>query len=178
MAIRSGMQTLVDRLRVMVGDADASPTFSDDDLQDFLDERRIDVIEAQLRPWPATLGSSVAYTEFRAPRRWWEGGAVLIGITSTPLVPTTEDLVAGRWTFAAGHAIPVYVTGSCFDIYGAAQAVCEAWAAKVAVEFDFGTDQQTFNRSDKRVGLLAVAREYARKAAPPGARPAWRSTSW
>lgn len=155
-----------------------SQAFTDDDLQHFLDERRSDVVEAQLRPVPSTVASAVLYREFMAPRRWWEDSVVLSNTSGTPLTPDTEDLTAGRWTFTAGAAIPVFVTGSFFDLYGAAQAALEAWAAKVALEFDFGTDQQSFNRSDKRKGLLAVAREFARKAIPPGARPAWRTRTW
>jgi hypothetical protein len=177
--IRSTMADLVTRLRTLVGDpASDTQAFTDDDLQGFLDERRTDVVEAELLPMLSNVVGSTMYREFVAPRRWWESGVVLKGTAGTPLTPDAADLIAGRWTFTAGEAIPVYVTGSYFDLYGTAQAVLEAWAAKVAREFDFGTDQQSFDRSNKREGLLAVAREFARKAIPPGPRPAWRARTW
>src|SRR6185369_6338863 len=48
--------------------------FTDDDLQDALDERRTDVREAILRTQATFAGT---YTEFVAPRRWWEDTVVL-----------------------------------------------------------------------------------------------------
>lgn len=174
------MADLITRLRVMVGDPNAGdPTlcaFEDVDIQGFLDERRTDVVEAQLRYRPRT--GVALYTDFIAPRGWWEGSVALTDSGGNALTPDTSDLVAGRWTFTDGVAVPVFISGSFYDMYGAAQAVCEAWAAKVAREFDFGTDQQTFDRTGKREGLLKVAREFARKAVPPGRMPAWRGVDW
>lgn len=179
MAARTSMADLIARLRVLVGDPAGSPTFSDVELQDFLDERRLDVVEAQLRTRSSTgVSGAVSYLDFYAPRRWWEASVVLANSQGAALTPSASDLITGHWSFTTSQAIPVYITGSCFDLYGTAQAVCESWAAKVAREFDFGTDQQTFDRTGKREGLLAVAREYARKAIPPAERPAWRSPYW
>lgn len=156
-----------------------SQTFSDDEIQTALDARRTDVVEAQLRTRPSfTQASLIVYVDFFAPRRFWEDSVVLQNYLGAILTPDTADLTAGHWSFTAGTSIPVYITGSFYDVFGSAQVLCEEWAAKVAREFDFGTDQQSFNRSDKAKGLLAVAREYARKAIAPGARPAWRSLDW
>jgi hypothetical protein len=178
MAARTSMATLIARLRVLVGDPAGSPTFGDEELQDFLDERRLDVVEAALRTRQSNVSGLISYLDFYAPRRWWEASVVLTNSQGAALTPSASDLITGHWSFTTSQAIPVYITGSCFDLYGTAQAVCESWAAKVAREFDFGTDQQTFDRTGKREGLLAVAREYARKAIPPGERPAWRSPYW
>lgn len=180
MAVRNSMAALITRMRSMIGDpAGGSQTFEDDDIQDALDARRTDVVEAQLRTQPSFDSPSlVVFSDFFAPRRFWEDSVVLHNGQGVVLTPTTADLVAGHWTFTGGTAIPVYVTGSFYDVFGSAQALCEEWAAKVAREFDFGTDQQQFDRTGKREGLLAVAREYARKAIMPGARPAWRSLDW
>jgi hypothetical protein len=149
--------------------------FTDDELQDALDERRMDVTEAQLRTVQTLAGT---YTDYSAPRRWWEDSVVLKDGDGTTLSPDTEDLIAGRWTFTAGQARPVFITGAYYDLYGTASGVLETWAAAAAREFDFATDQQTFNRSQKREGLMATAREYARRAIQPGARPGWRSLDW
>lgn len=161
----------------MIGDPSGT-TFDDDAVQAALDERRTDVVEALLRTRPSFAGSSVVYHDYFAPRRWWEASVVLHDTHGTVLTPTTSDLIAGHWTFGSGQAQPVYLTGSFYDVYGTAQGLLESWAATVAPEFDFATDQQTFNRSQKREGLLAVAREFARKAIPPGRRPSWRSADW
>lgn len=177
---RNSMADLITRLRTLIGDPEGdTQTFADDDLQMALDERRTDVVEAQMRVRPSFSDTSlVVYHDYFAPRPWWEDSVVLHDTHGTVLTPDTADLVAAHWTFTAGQAQPVYITGSFYDMYGSAQGVLETWAAKVAREFDFGTDQQTFDRTGKREGLLAVAREYARKARQPGARPAWRSADW
>lgn len=175
---RSSMDDLITRLRAFTGDpAGPSETWNDDELEAFLDERRTDVVEAQLRYRPTT-GSTLLFHDLFAPRRWWEDSAVLSGASGNALTPTGADLLVGHWTFSSGTQIPVYITGSFYDMYGSAQAVCEAWAARVAREFDFATDQQTFDRTGKREGLLAVAAVYARKAVQPGMQPPWRSATW
>lgn len=172
------MAALIAEVRSMTGDT-GTPVFSDDQIQDVLDERRTDVVEAQLRTRPSfTSPGLVVFTDYFSPRRHWEGSPVLKDHTGTTLTPTTSDLIAGHWTFSGGQAQPVYITGSFYDLYGSAQALLERWAAAVAREFDFATDQQSFDRTGKRDGLLAAARVYARKAVPPAERPAWRSLDW
>jgi hypothetical protein len=172
------MATLITRLRVVVGDpAGASQVFSDDELEDFLDERRADVDLALLRADTRLSGSP---TVFRAPVRWWETDHVLADGSGSALTPTVggTDALAGVWTFATAQSGRVYITGRYYDLYGSAAAVLQAWAAKVSREFDFATDGQRFDRSQKREGLLATAREYARKAIPPGMRPTWGLQTW
>jgi hypothetical protein len=156
-----------------------SETFSDDQLQESLDERRTDVVEAQLRTRPSFGDPGlIVFKEYFAPRRWWEDTVVLRNGQGTVLTPDVADLIAGHWSFTTGKAAPVYITGSFFDLYGSASTVLDMWAALTSREFDFSTDQQDFSRSQKREGLLATAREYARRAIQPGARPGWRSLDW
>lgn len=150
-------------------------TWTDDELEEFLDERRMDVSESVLRGIASTSGSRLVYLTFAAPRKWWESDAALTDAAGTVLTPADggADPINGRWTFDDPVSVSVFVTGRYFDMYGTAQAVCEAWAARVAREFDFATDGQTFDRTGKREGLLKVAREYSRKAVQPGTRPGW-----
>ena len=178
MAARASMTDLIARLRVLVGDTAVSPTFDDDAMQDALDERRTDVVEASLRYRPSFDESGTVFRDFFAPRRWWEDSVVLHDGAGSVVTPDSADLIAGHWTFDAGQAVPVFITGSFFDLYGTASGLLEAWAAAEARSFDFVTDGQRFDRSQKREGLLKVAAELARRAIPPGARPAWRSSDW
>jgi hypothetical protein len=182
MAARDGMTTLIARLRDMVGDPNAGDpaawAFTDEQVQDYLDERSTMVGEARLRAVPSTVAGVLTNRLYAAPVRWWESDAILADGSGNALTPDSSDPMAGQWTFDDGVAEPVYISGRYFDLYGAAQSLCEAWAAKVARDFDFATDQQTFDRTGKREGLLAVAREFARKAVKPGKRPTWRATDW
>lgn len=181
---RASMVPLIARLRVMVGDpVSAAQTFADDDIEAALDARRTDVVEACLRTHPSFgSGNTTVFVDYFAPRRDWEDSVVLYDVGGNVLIPTTEDLIAGHWTFAGGQAQPVFITGSFYDVFGAAASLLEAWAATSAREFDFtmnaGPTQQTFNRSQKLAGLLLAAGAYWRRAIQPGARPAWRSRDW
>lgn len=143
--------------------------FEDEDLEAALDQRRI-VVSG--RPLLEDGVISGAPTVFRAPFGFWEADAVL-ETGSGAITPDVSDPYAGTWSFTAAPGVAIYVTGRAFDFWGAAADLCEEWAGRVAHEFDFGTDQQTFNRSQKRVGLLAVAREYGRRAIPPQQRVSW-----
>lgn len=179
---RTAMIALIDRMRTMIGDRVVATNvpvsfFSDGEVQDVLDERRTDVVEAVLTPVPSFTDVS-GYTDFSAPRKGWEDNVVLHNTAGTILTPTRAELLVGRWSFDVSQGGPVYITGRYYDLFGAAVVLLEQWAANVAREYDFATDQQVFNRSDKRIGLMAVAAQYARRASQPGARPTWRSSAW
>lgn len=166
MAIRSGMQPLVDRLRRVIGDIGTTEVFTDDDLQAALDERRSEASAVALLEDAVLSGDP---TTFRAPYGLWEADAV-IASGSGPLTPDVSDPLNGVWSFDAAPGTTLYLTGRTYDLWGTAANLLEEWAARVSLEFDFGTDQQSFNRSQKRENLLAVAREYGRRAIQPGSR--------
>ncbi len=164
---RTTLADLITRLRKLVNDpAGASQSWSDDELQDFLDANRLDVRHAALRPEPAWTGGTVTYTDYFADYGEWESDVTLEDSNGDDLTPSASNLVAGHWTFADGQDPNVYVTGKTFDLWAAAADVLEAWAAKVALEFDFDADGSGYKRSQKREALLAVAAQYRRKARP------------
>ena len=169
---RATMATLTTRLRRAVGDpAGLSQAFSDDALQDFLDNHRVEVRTTELIPVRSVAaGGAVSYREFIAPRGFWEDSPVLQSNSYATLAPDVSDHLIGRWTFVATQTPPVYISGQVFDLWGAAVDTIEAWIGKVKSEFDFQTDGQQFDRSQKAVGMAKLAREYQRKARPPGIR--------
>jgi hypothetical protein len=181
MTARSTMADLITKTRLLIGDpliAGTPPTstFSDNEIQDALDSRRVEVTECQLafRPFTAP-GGTVTFHDYYAPRGYWEDTVVLKDRTYAVITPDTADLLTGHWTWVANEIPPIYITGLTYDTHGAAYDLLQAWAGKVAREFDFGTDQQTFNRSQKREGLIALANEYARRTLPRGMRAAWHA---
>jgi len=179
------MATIITRTRAMIGDpliAGTPPTsvFADQDYQDVLDDRRTDVIQAQLSFRPILQGGTTAvkYVDFWTPVGNWEDSVTLVDALTASITPDTSDLIRGHWTFTAGHLPPVFISGSFYDMYGAAVALLERWQGLTALDFDFTTDGQVFNRSQKREGLAALAASYARRVVPPGKRPAWRALEW
>lgn len=177
---RATMATLITRLRRAVGDpAGASQTWTDDELQDFLDDHRVEVRTAELIPVRSVAsGGAVSYLEYMAPRGFWEDSPTLQSNSYATIVPATSDLLIGRWTFAASQTAPVYITGQVYDLWGAAVEAAEAWIGKLARDFDFATDGQRFDRSQKVRGLERVAETYRRKARPPGIRLVEHRYAW
>lgn len=164
--MRTTLSDLITRLRKLLGDpAGVSQTWADDELQDFLDSNRLDVCHAALRPGRARTSGTATYTDYYADYGEWESDVLLEDGGGDALTPTASDLVAGRWTFA-DRGSAVYITGKTFDLWATAADVLEAWAARVALEFDFDADGGKYKRSQKREALLSVAARYRRQARP------------
>jgi hypothetical protein len=123
-------------------------------------------------------GGAVNYKEFMAPRGFWEDDPVLQSNGYATLTPSANDHLIGRWTFITGQTPPVFITGQVYDLWGAAVEVLEAWIGKVARDFDFSTDGQSFSRSQKVRGLEALIATYRRKARPPTIRLVDRRLVW
>ena len=172
MAARTTLATLISRLRRLVADpAGVGQVWSDDDLQAFLDDlqRRANVDYFELTPaGNFAAGVTINHLIYSAPCGDWEA-ATLYSQAGAALSPSSADLNQGRWTFASDVPPPVYIVGTCFDIYGAAADVLRARLAASAEEFDFKTDDQEFKRSQKSTGLRATIAQYdARSARWPG----------
>lgn len=176
MSVRSGMADIIAALRLMIGDpSGSSAVFEDQELQDALDLRRAEVNECALAWRPQTAeGGTVTYHDYYAPRGRWEADPTLKSRSYAVLTPDTADLLTGHWTFTANQVPPIFITGVTYDLHGAAYDVLQIWAGKVALEFDFQTDNQQFERSQKRIGLIAQAQAYGRLMAP-NLRAAWRA---
>ncbi len=177
---RSTMATLITRLRRAVGDpAGASQTFTDDEHQDALDHHRVEVRTAELiGVRSVAAGGAVSYLEYMAPVGFWEDSPLLQGPAYATIAPAASDHLIGRWTLAANQYPPVFITGQAYDLYGAAVEMLEAWLGKVKAEFDFATDQQSFTRSQKAIGMAALIDTYRRRARPPAIRLVEHRLAW
>lgn len=164
------MVAVIAKFRKDIGNPSTSE-LSDDDLQAILDARRFGASALLLTADKVLSGSPVV---FRGPGVW-ETDAVLADSAGGALVPdaTLSDEINGIWVFTSAPAGDVYVTGAYFDYWGAATDALEGRAAGVAMQFDFVTDGQQFERSQKVANLLRVAREYSRRSYVGGARGAY-----
>jgi hypothetical protein len=169
------MGDLITRVRAMIGDDGATETFDDDEIQAFLDQRRTDAIHAPLAYHASvTASGAIEYHDFYGRDAGailpWEASPDLQDVSGAELDADTDEPLRGHWGFTASQLPPVYITGAFYDVNGAAALACQAWAGKVAQHFDFDTDGHGFSRSQKHAQLIAQAREFARRAVPPGRR--------
>lgn len=167
--MRSTVSRIVAHVRLLAGDASATPRLSDDQVATFLDKHRTFERYTPLVAVPVQTGlATVAYYELDAPRDWWESDAEVVDAAYQPVDTSawTIDLDAGVWVSPTGLIPPFYATGSTFDVYAAAADCVDAIAASMAAWFDFSADQQEYKRSQARAGLAAHAKELRRQARP------------
>lgn len=173
MAARSTMAALITRLRTLVADpAGGSQVWADDDLQLALDAHRHQARYAELAPLDSVApGGAITWLVWVARETDWEDSPELVNSAYTVITPASSDLIRGRWTFASHQAAGVLITGDAFNVYAAAADVLDMWAAKVAREFDFTTDNATFRRSQQAAALRAQAEAYRTRAGQWGQGP-------
>lgn len=164
MAVRGTMADLIARTRLMVFDTGGSPLFTDQQVQDKLDECREDVRYAILTPKPTYANpGGIQYKDYYAARGFWEADEVLIWGDYTALTPLTSDEIVGHWTFS-NQLPPVLIAGKTFDLYRAAyDLLLYKIAALAATEVDFTADGQSFHLSQQMTFLQKMAGEYQRK---------------
>lgn len=157
---RESMIRLIDRVRDLIGDpAGAEQTFTDDQIERALDVHRWEVRYKRLTPLPTYQNGEVLHLEWVAESGDWEEDTQVFDSHFQGLTPVAVDALNGRWTFGESQA-DVFLNGKTYDLYGAAADLLEAWAARVAVEFDFDADGASYKRSQKSHMLRALAKEY------------------
>jgi hypothetical protein len=157
------MAALITRVRTLIGDADESQ-FTDDQVEDFLDDHRRDEFYRPLSPVSTVSGGVTVYLRYEAGVGHWETDAALVDGDYEALTPDTSDYIRGVWTFAASTPGPVYLTGSRYDLYGAAADALRAWLATLKLQFDFTADGATFHANQQVKTLEQMIARYDAQA--------------
>lgn len=166
MPVRPGMAPLITEVRWAVGDTAAAPVFSDDQVQDALDDARTWHEDERIDHVTFDYDTN-RYGAVQAYDRW--ESAVLKTALGEVLAPTTSDLKEGRWTFAPGLVDPaVYVTGWTYDVKAAAVQVVDWWLAKLKLEYDVSVGGDSFSRSQKVKNLTELRDRLAGESATKG----------
>lgn len=169
MAVRSTMAALIARVRLLINDpAGASQTFADQDVQDILDESRVDVRNQVLLATPTFSGSTIQYLDYFSKLGGWEDGYVLKQYLITPVTATINEPIAGHWQFATSTLPPVYISGSLHDIYRAAADLLERQSAQWALRYSMAVDGQNLQRAQAHAMLLDLAHTYRLKQRASG----------
>lgn len=190
MPVRASMSQLITQVRLMIGDpAGASQQFSDQNLQDVLDQSREDVRYLPLAVGPSIVNAAstnntaqVIFADYYADGyQWWEsdvviqGNNVSTGAAWIVLTPVSSDYITGHFTFEAniftagtapGQYPPVYATGKIYDLNRAAADLLKMWALTCVGKFDVTVDGQTLHRSQLFQMKMQASAMYARLAKP------------
>lgn len=171
--MRPALTPVITRLRLLIGDpAATTQTWTDDDLEQTLDQHRNDWWYCRLTGLPTPTAGTTAYHTFVADDidGMWDSGHTIYKSDLITTVPAdTVNLVVGEWTFAADQAAnaPLYISGSTYDLYASAVDVLDTWKAQLKLEtFDFTTEDESFKRSQKLEAIDGLIGDYRRQAAP------------
>lgn len=164
---RATMADLIGRVRVLIGDpAGDDQVFTDDEIEAFLDQHREDVRYLELTAAETLTPTGIAWYTYYADRFPWEADEQIVTAGWQTVFPVTSDRWMGRWTFAVSTVPPLFIVGKVYDVHGAVADLFEAWAAKLKLGFDFSTDGQSFQRSQKVRHLLEMAAMHRRQQRP------------
>ena len=166
MPVRATMMGLIARTRILINDpAGTSQVFADQDVQNALDESRLDLYNAPLIPQWTYSGTTPQVLDYFAPGQWgdWEDDIVLKQYLTVLVTPSATDDIVGHWTFAASTLPPVYITGKTYDLYRSAADLLEKVAARWALSYNVTVDGQNLHREGASTQLLRLALQYRRK---------------
>lgn len=142
MSARSTMAPLITRVRDLTNAT--TDDFTDDQVQAFLDQHRVEFRYCELRALETRAAGSVEYKTFQLDHfkpRMLEGGDAYdlfdngYNSIKASLVNTTgADLVNGRFVFTTEPSRPVMILSWAYDLYAAAVDLIEEWAAALRTQ--------------------------------------------
>lgn len=165
MTVRTTMSNLITMIRDLIGDpAGTTAHFTDENIQDVFDQRCEIVRHEQIETIPTPTAAGLEYKDFRS-RTFFENNAYLQDNAYGSLTPTTSSFINGYYTFATSQtAIPFYVTGKRYDVFGVAADLCHRWMASMSNLIDFTADGSSFKQSQQRDAMQKLYEVYALQA--------------
>ena len=167
MPVRPSAAANILRIRTLINDpASVNQQWSDQIIQDVMDEGRIDVVNGSMIAKPIYSGSGILFLDYYTEMGSWEDDYVLKQYLTTPVTPSTVEPIAGHFQFATTTLPPIYITGKLHDVYRAAADLLERWSASWALSYDFSSDGQSFKRSQVLPALQKLAHTYRMQQRP------------
>lgn len=179
MTARDGMANLILRLRSMTDTSTSDYTvnsvayWTDDHLEDALDSYCFELNGSYLEPIPEVVAGDTVHKNYYIGKGDLEeassGTAYWRVETSQGDVAGTADYsvdyIGGKITFNSDQSGTAwYLRARAYNLNRAAADVWRRKAAHYAVDFDFRADDQQFNRSQKRIGALEMAKYYEKES--------------
>lgn len=172
MAVRSTMLSLINKIRGLIGDPDTgSAQFTTEQIQDELDNCRLDIFNEFLRPVFTYVNGAMTYTDHFSRYGYWEDGETLLNnglqvISATAREPLLQE---AHWNFVAGQFPPIRATGKAYDIWRCSANLLERWIAATAQNtYDFSGHGKSFSRGQVQDNRWKLVLEYRMKQRPGG----------
>lgn len=165
MTARTTMAELIARVRVLIYDAaGASQHYTDDQIEDALDARRIIVKHAPMLTIETPTSTTVQYKDYKSDP-YYEGSITIEDAAFTAHTATTYEYLNGYYTFAADTTHPtLYITGSRYDLYNAAADLVDDWAATLRALIDFTAAGSSFKQTQQIENMERLSRRLRSKS--------------
>jgi hypothetical protein len=169
------MANVLARLRGMVDDA-GTAVWTNDQMQDVLDQRKLEVYGELLEYERTPIGSGTyVYTRYRS--RWGDLEEATSGTAYFRIFDSagsqrgtaayTADYLRGVFDFAADQmGTELYLIAWSYDLNGAAADLWRQRAGKVASYYDVKADGHSLSRSQWRKACIEQADAYAQQSRP------------
>lgn len=166
MPVRSTMANLITRVRLLINDtlpAGSGQIFTDQQVQDVMDESRADFKNEVMIPKPTFSGSTIQFLDYYTHLGGWEDDYVLKQFLVNVVTPGVVEPIAGHFQFAATTLPPVYISGKLFDVYRSAADLLERQAAQWVLRYNANVEGQSLQRSQAAMALQKLATTYRMK---------------
>ncbi len=176
MSVRAGMANLISRVRLLIADTTGTPQFSDQVIQDKLDEYRTEHRQERLTAqFTVQPGGRRLWTHYYSDYEQWEepdgtdqtASFVLQDASYNVLQADKSDYIAGKWVFNSGVNNGVlWLTGQSFDINAAAADLAQDWAAALKLRFAFTDQGVGYQRQQQYQMLMDLSQKVRQRANP------------
>lgn len=166
MAVRSSMAALIARVRVLINDTlpvNNGQIFTDQTIQDVMDESRQDYTSFVLEPRPTFSGSTIQWLDYYSELGGWEDDYVIKQYLINQVTPSLSEPISGHWQFSTTTLPPLYITGKLYDVYRSAADLLERQAAQWVLRYSMSVDGQNLQRGQVATALQTLAHTYRRK---------------
>lgn len=157
--VTTGLRPLIARLRREVGE-DGDSEWTDGQLVDALAEYSRVVRYRPLRPHQTRLpNGTVQYLDFESGLAWWDSEPIVVNGSWTTLTPTSFDWANGRVSFASHQVSALYISGTVYDLYAAAENVIDQTIARLKRRaVDISDSDGSLKRNQQIQTLLELKR--------------------
>lgn len=155
---RPTMETIIAMLRNLINDPASGGQFSDDQLQDALDDNRTSVVQSSLAPTPTYTTSGAQNLSWASHRAPWET-ATLQDADYNVVTPASEDLRRGAWATST-HYDALLITGNAYNIYAAAADVLDTWCVILRTSIDVASSGDSVKANQLYTNMVDLAKRY------------------
>jgi hypothetical protein len=157
---RSSMADLITRVRVLINDT-GSATFTDDEVQNVLDETRLDIANEALMYEITYSTTATEYLYYYSKRGGgWETDYSIKQNLTTTVTPSSDNLIVGKFAFSSSTDPALFITGKLYDVYKAAADLLERHAVQYTLAYDVMANNQTLSRSQIIKNMHSVIKHY------------------